>query len=130
MSNFPSDVRYTKEHEWARIEGDKVRVGVTAHAVEQLGDVTLVDLPAAGAKVEAGKRFGDIESVKAVSELFSPIAGEVLEINGDLDASPEKVNEEPYGSGWLVLLSPASVKDVDSLMDAAAYEAYLASESH
>lgn len=130
MSKFPADVRYTKEHEWARLEGDKIRVGVTSHAVEQLGDVTLVDLPAVGIKVEAGKRFGDIESVKAVSELFSPIAGEVLEVNGDLDASPEKVNEEPYGSGWLVLVSPASAAAFDSLMDAAAYEAYVASESH
>ena len=130
MSKFPADVRYTKEHEWARLEGDKIRVGVTSHAVEQLGDVTLVDLPAVGIKVEAGKRFGDIGSVKAVSELFSPIAGEVLEVNGDLDASPEKVNEEPYGSGWLVLVSPASAAAFDSLMDAAAYEAYVASESH
>jgi glycine cleavage system H protein len=130
MSNFPSDVRYTKEHEWARLEGDKVRVGVTSHAVDQLGDVTLVDLPALGTKVEAGKRFGDIESVKAVSELFSPISGEVLEINGDLDASPEKVNEEPYGTGWLVLLAASSVADLDGLMDAAAYAAYVASEAH
>jgi glycine cleavage system H protein len=130
MSNFPSDVRYTKEHEWARLEGDKVRVGVTAHAVDQLGDVTLVDLPAAGTKVTANARFGDIESVKAVSELFSPISGEVVEINAELDASPEKVNEEPYGSGWLVLITPASLSDLEGLMDAAAYQAYLASEAH
>lgn len=129
MSNFPTDVRYTKEHEWARVEGDLVRVGVTAHAVEQLGDVTLVDLPSPGTRVEAGKRFGDIESVKAVSELFSPISGEVVAINGDLDASPEKVNEGPYGVGWLVTIRPSSSAEVSALMDAAAYQAYLA-ESH
>lgn len=125
MSKFPNDVRYTKEHEWARLEGGKVRVGVTAFAVEQLGDVTLVDLPAAGIAVQGGKRFGDIESVKTVSELFSPISGEVAEINGDLDAAPEKVNEEPYGSGWLVLITPSNPAELDSLMDAATYEAYL-----
>lgn len=125
MSKFPNDVRYTKEHEWARLEGGKIRVGVTAFAVEQLGDVTLVDLPANGFKVEGGKRFGDIESVKTVSELFSPVSGEVAEINADLDAAPEKVNEEPYGSGWLVLITPSNPAELDSLMDAAAYEAYL-----
>lgn len=130
MSDFPTDVRYTKEHEWARTEGDLVRVGVTAHAVEQLGDVTLVDLPAPGTQVEAGKRFGDIESVKAVSELFSPISGEVVEINGELDASPEKVNEGPYGVGWLVVIRPSNPADVAGLMDAAAYQAYLASTGH
>lgn len=127
MSKFPSDVRYTKEHEWARLEGGKVRVGVTSYAVDQLGDVTLVDLPTVGSAVAAGKRFGDIESVKTVSELFSPIDGSVVEINADLDASPEKVNEEPYGSGWLVLVDPADAAALESLMDAAAYEAYLAS---
>jgi len=130
MSNFPNDVRYTKEHEWARLEGDLVRVGVTAHAVDQLGDVTLVDLPAVGSKVEASKRFGDIESVKAVSELFAPISGEVVEINGTLDASPEHVNEGPYGEGWLVVIKPSNPAEIDGLMDATAYEAYLASSSH
>jgi len=130
MSNFPNDVRYTKEHEWARLEGDLVRIGVTAHAVDQLGDVTLVDLPAVGSKVEASKRFGDIESVKAVSELFAPISGEVVEINGTLDASPEHVNEGPYGDGWLVVIKPSNPAELDGLMDATAYEAYLASSSH
>lgn len=130
MSNIPSDVRYTKEHEWARLEGGLVRIGVTAHAVEQLGDVTLVDLPAIGSAIEANKRFGDIESVKAVSELFAPVSGEVVEINGDLDASPEKVNEGPYEGGWLVVVKPTNPADLDGLMDAAAYEAYLASSGH
>ncbi|MFO0696753.1 MAG: glycine cleavage system protein GcvH [Polyangiales bacterium] len=130
MSDYPNDVRYTKEHEWARKEGDLVRVGVTAFAVDQLGDVTLVDLPAIGAKVEAGKRFGDIESVKTVSELFSPISGEVVEINGGIDAAPEKVNETPYGDGWLVVIRPSDAAEIDTLMDAAGYEAYLKSLDH
>lgn len=130
MSDYPNDVRYTKEHEWARKEGDLVRVGVTAFAVDQLGDVTLVDLPAVGAQVEAGKRFGDIESVKTVSELFSPISGEVVEINGGIDAAPEKVNDAPYGDGWLVVIRPSNAAEIDSLMDAAGYEAYLKSLDH
>jgi len=130
MSNFPNDVRYTKEHEWARLEGGLVRIGVTAHAVDQLGDVTLVDLPAIGSKVEASKRFGDIESVKAVSELFAPISGEVVEINAELDASPEKVNEGPYGDGWLLVVKPGNPSELDGLMDAAAYEAYVAASGH
>lgn len=126
MSNFPSDVRYTKEHEWARIEGDKVRVGVTAHAVEQLGDVTLVDLPAAGAKVEAGKRFGDIDSVKAVSELFAPLTGEIVAINDGLGDAPERVNADPYGEGWMVRIRPANPAELGGLLTAEAYERLLA----
>src|SRR5689334_11696627 len=121
MSQYPNDVRYTKEHEWARLEGGLVRVGVTAYAVESLGDVTLVDLPAVGTKVEAEKRFGDIESVKAVSELFSPISGEVVEVNGALEKTPEAVNEGPYAGGWLVVIRPSNAAELESLMDAAAY---------
>ena len=123
MSKVPSELRYTKDHEWARIEGDLVRVGVTAYAVEQLGDVTLVDLPAVGAKLEDHGHFGDIESVKTVSELFAPIAGEVVEINGELEAKPELVNEAPYEAGWMIVMKPSA--GLDGLMDAAAYEAYL-----
>lgn len=123
MSKVPSELRYTKDHEWARIEGDLVRVGVTAYAVEQLGDVTLVDLPAVGAKLEDHGHFGDIESVKTVSELFAPIAGEVMEINGELEGKPELVNEAPYEAGWMIVMKPTA--GLDGLMDAAAYEAYL-----
>ena len=130
MSDIPNDVRYTKEHEWARKEGDLVRVGVTAFAVDQLGDVTLVDLPAVGSKVEAGKRFGDIESVKTVSELFSPISGEVVEINTAIEPAPEKVNETPYGAGWLVVIRPSNPSEVDSLLDAAGYASFLKSLDH
>ena len=130
MSQYPKDLRYTKDHEWARREGAVVRVGITAHAVEQLGEVTLVDLPAPGTKVTAGERFGDIESVKAVSELFSPISGEVVEINGELEGSPELVNDGPYEGGWLITVRPSAPAELEALMDAGAYEAYLGSLEH
>jgi glycine cleavage system H protein len=125
MPNNPADLKYTKDHEWARIEGDLVRVGITLHAVEQLGDVTLVDLPAVGTRVTAGKHFGDIESVKAVSELFAPLDGEVVAVNDALKGKPELVNDAPYGDGWMIVLRPAASSEVAALMDAAAYEAFL-----
>lgn len=123
MAQNPTDVLYTKEHEWARKEGDLVRVGITTFAVEQLGDVTLVDLPAVGTKVDAGKRFGDIESVKTVSELFAPLSGEIVEVNGGLEEKPELVNDAPYGDGWIVVIRPSNPTELDALMDAAAYDA-------
>ncbi|MFW5925488.1 MAG: glycine cleavage system protein GcvH [Myxococcota bacterium] len=125
MAQFPNELMYTKDHEWARKEGDLVRIGITAHAVDQLGDVTLVDLPSAGSDLQAHERFGDIESVKAVSELFAPISGEVVEVNGELESSPELVNEAPYDQGWMVLVRPSDPSELDRLMDAAAYEDYL-----
>lgn len=125
MAQFPNELMYTKDHEWARKEGDLVRIGITAHAVDQLGDVTLVDLPSAGSDLQAHERFGDIESVKAVSELFAPISGEVVEVNGELESSPELVNEAPYEQGWMVLVRPSDPSELDRLMDAAAYEDYL-----
>jgi len=125
MPKNPADLKYTKDHEWARAEGELVRVGITLHAVEQLGDVTLVDLPAVGTKVTAGKHFGDIESVKAVSELFAPLGGEIVAVNEALKDKPELVNEAPYGDGWMIVLRPASGAEVASLMDAAAYDAFL-----
>jgi glycine cleavage system H protein len=130
MADQPSDRKYTKDHEWARVEGDRVRVGITAYAVEQLGDVTLVDLPQAGTKLRAGAHFGDIESVKAVSELFAPVSGEVVEINGELERNPERVNESPYEKGWMVVLKPDSPSELDSLLDSTAYTAFLASLAH
>ncbi|MBK8173289.1 MAG: glycine cleavage system protein GcvH [Sandaracinaceae bacterium] len=130
MANYPKDLRYTKDHEWARKEGDLVRVGITGHAVEQLGDITLVDLPAKGTKFGTHERFGDIESVKAVSELFTPIAGEVVETNKALDAKPELVNEGAYDKGWMMVLKPSNPSEVDSLMDVDAYEKYVASLDH
>lgn len=127
MAENPSDLKYTKDHEWARVEGELVRVGVTAYAVEQLGDVTLIDLPKVGAAVKAGERFGDIESVKTVSELFAPIHGEVVEVNGELESRPELANDAPYGEGWMVVLRPSDPSELGGLMDAAAYEAFLGS---
>ena len=125
MANNPAELKYTKDHEWARIEGDLVRVGITQHAVDQLGDVTLVDLPKVGASVKAGAHFGDIESVKAVSELFAPLAGEVVEVNPALADKPELVNEAPYGSGWMIVLRPSDRTQLSALLDAAGYEAFL-----
>jgi glycine cleavage system H protein len=128
MASYPSDLKYTKDHEWARVEGDLVRVGITKHAVESLGDITLVDLPAVGTKLEEHGRFGDIESVKAVSELFSPVAGEVAEVNGELADKPELVNDDCYTKGWMIALKGAG--SLDGLMDAAAYEAFLGTLDH
>lgn len=125
MSQYPTDVKYTKEHEWARVEGELVRVGITAYAVEQLGDVTLVDLPDVGDAIRAHERFGDIESVKTVSELFSPLSGEVVAVNEELDANPELVNDAPYSGGWLVLVKPNDLGELDGILDAAEYEDFL-----
>lgn len=125
MSKYPNDLKYTKDHEWARIEGALVRIGITQFAVDQLGDVTLVDLPKAGQKLQAGGHFGDIESVKAVSELFSPISGEVVEVNDALADAPEQINDAPYDKGWMIVVRPASASDVEGLMDAGAYETFL-----
>jgi glycine cleavage system H protein len=130
MSEIPRDLRFTKDHEWARQSGELVEVGITAYAVEQLGDVTLVDLPEPGTKLEAHKRFGDIESVKAVSELFAPLSGEVVEANPALRDRPELVNDTPYTAGWMLRIRPSTPADLNALMDAAAYEQYLGSLDH
>lgn len=128
-AKYPTDLKYTKDHEWARAEaGGLVRVGITQYAVDQLGDVTLVDLPKVGAALEEHGHFGDIESVKTVSELFAPIAGAVKEINKDLESKPELVNEGPYDQGWMIVLQSDS--KLEGLMDAAAYEAYLGTLDH
>jgi glycine cleavage system H protein len=126
--SIPEGLRYTKEHEWARLDGDVVVVGITAHAVEQLGDITLVTLPEPGTTVKAGESFGDVDSVKAVSELYAPIDGEVVERNAALDDAPEKVNETPYGDGWMLKIKPASAADLDRLLDAKAYSALIDAE--
>jgi glycine cleavage system H protein len=125
MAQYPTDNRYTKDHEWARLEGETVRIGVTSYAVEQLGDVTLVDLPPVGSDVQAHEPFGDVESVKTVSQLFAPISGEIVEINEELESSPELVNEAPYEQGWMIAIRPSDVSELDRLMDAAAYEEFL-----
>jgi glycine cleavage system H protein len=130
MANYPADLKYTKDHEWARREGELVRVGITSFAVDQLGDVTLVDLPAAGTTLTAGAHFGDIESVKAVSELFAPLDGDVVEANAGLADHPEQVNESPYDKGWMLLLRPKNPADLDKLFDTAAYAAFLGTLDH
>ena len=126
-SRPPDHLRYTKDHEWARVESDgAVTVGITTHAVDQLGDITLVTLPTVGTAVEAGKRFGDIDSVKAVSELFAPLTGEIVAINERLADAPESVNSDPYGDGWMVRIRPQNPAELDGLLTAAAYERLLA----
>ena len=130
MTDIPKQLRYTKDHEWAVEKNGLVEVGITAYAVEQLGDVTLVDLPEVGAKLAAHKRFGDIESVKTVSELFAPIAGEVVEINEALRDKPELINDGPYEQGWMVRIRPAAAGSLSELMDAATYETFLGSLDH
>jgi glycine cleavage system H protein len=125
LANYPANLKYTKEHEWARVEGDLVRIGITLFAVEQLGDVTLVDLPDPGTQVEASAHFGEIESVKAVSELFAPVSGEVVEVNTALADSPELVNESPYERGWMVVIRPSDPAELDELLGAGAYEQLL-----
>jgi glycine cleavage system H protein len=130
MANVPADLRYTKEHEWAKLEGDKVRVGITAFAQEQLGDVVFVELPKVGAKVTAMKTFGVVESVKAVSDLFAPLSGEVVEINAELPKKPEVVNADPYGNGWMIVIKLSNAKEWEGLMPAGDYEKLIADAGH
>jgi len=118
---IPQDLKYTSEHEWVRLEDGLARVGVTAFAQEQLGDVVYVDAPPAGTAVRAGKPFGVVESVKAVSDLYSPLTGTVVAVNGDLVDSPDLVNSDPYGAGWMVVIEPAEPAELDQLLDAEAY---------
>jgi glycine cleavage system H protein len=125
MADVPKNLKYTKEHEWARIEGNRVVVGVTSHAQEALGDVVYVELPKEGSTVSAGKQFGVIESTKAVSDLFSPISGKVVKVNGALTDNPQTVNADPYGAGWIIEIEPSDTKELAGLMDASAYEKLL-----
>ena len=123
----PSDYRYTKEHEWIHLDGGGLAtVGITDYAQHELGDVVFVELPKPGTKLEAGKALGTVESVKAVSEIYAPAAGEVLEINEALAKSPELLNQDPHGKGWLVRVKLANAGDVSKLMDAAAYQSFVA----
>lgn len=124
----PSDRRYTNEHEWVKVEGDRGTVGITDYAQKQLGDVVFLELPEVGKKLKAHERFGTVESVKAVSELFSPVAGEVVEVNSALVEKPEAVNGDPYGAGWMIRLKLADSGSAADLMEAAQYAAYVAKE--
>ncbi len=128
-NQFPDSYLYTKAHEWAREETDgTLRVGITAFAVTQLGDITLVDLPAPGSHLEAGQRFGDVESVKTVSELFSPVSGEVIEVNQALSDQPELINESAYDRGWLLVIKPSHPSELETLLDAKSYADFVAHE--
>ena len=122
----PTDLRYTKDHEWVRVDGDAATVGITAYAAEQLGDIVFVELPEAGRTLEQFATFGVVESVKAVSDLFAPLSGEVSEANGELAGQPELVNSEPYGTGWMIRLRVADPSQLDDLLDPAAYDALIA----
>jgi len=123
--NYPDDVRYTKEHEWARDEGDgRVRVGITDFAQDALGDVVYVDVPEVGTEVQAGQPFGEVESTKSVSDVYSPVTGRVIERNGGLEERPELVNEDPYGDGWIVAIEVSDGSGLEGLLDADAYRRF------
>jgi glycine cleavage system H protein len=124
--SIPADLRYTREHEWAKREGDRVRVGITAYAQQQLGDVVFVELPKVGATVTSAKTFGVVESVKAVSDLFAPISGEVVEVNTQLTKTPELVNQDPYGRGWMIVVKPSNPAEWDQLLTDRQYEEFVA----
>ena len=126
---YPTEFRYTKEHEWVKLDGDVAVVGITDYAQHELGDVVYVELPAPGTKVEAGQAFGTVESVKSVSEIFSPVSGEVVEVNAALSDHPESINQDAHGAAWLARIRAANAKsEIAALMDAAAYEAYIAEQ--
>ncbi|HEX2481063.1 MAG TPA: glycine cleavage system protein GcvH [Methylomirabilota bacterium] len=125
MATYPADLRYTQEHEWARLEGQRARVGITHYAQDQLGDVVFVELPKVGAKVTQMQSFGVVESVKAVSDLFAPLSGVVAEVNEELTREPERVNRDPYGTGWLVVIELANAAEAEKLMTAPQYEEFL-----
>jgi glycine cleavage system H protein len=126
--NYPEDRRYTKEHEWVKVEGDVGRVGITDYAQKQLGDVVYLELPEPGRVLKSHEQFGTVESVKAVSELFSPVAGEVVKVNSALVAKPETINADPHGEAWMMEVRLADAGEVAGLMDAAGYAAFVAAE--
>jgi glycine cleavage system H protein len=131
MSNIPNDMRYAKSHEWARLEDDgTVRVGISDHAQGALGDVVFVEVPAAGRKVKAGEACAVVESVKAASDIYAPVSGEIVEGNSALADAPETVNQDPYGKGWFLRIRPDNAADVNGLLDAAGYEQALKEEGH
>jgi glycine cleavage system H protein len=129
MANTPEDLSYTKDHEWVRVKGDQATVGITDHAQNQLGDVVYVELPKVGDSFEAAEPFGSVESVKAVSEIYMPLGGSVVEVNGTLNDAPERVNEDPYGAGWMIKIRMENASQVDALLTAAEYEDYIKEEA-
>ena len=122
---FPDDLKYTREHEWARTRDGKIVVGITDFAQDQLGDIVYVELPDVGDPVKKGESFGVVESTKAVSELFAPITGKVVEVNDPLSDAPETINEDPYEEGWMIVIEPSDRKELEALLDAKAYRAFV-----
>ena len=120
--NVPDDLYYTSDHEWIRVEDGRFRIGITDYAQDALGDVVFVQVPEVGASLGAGDTFGEVESTKSVSEVYAPVQGVVVEVNADLDVSPELVNAEPYGAGWMMVLEPVDLRSVEGLLDADAYK--------
>jgi len=129
MANAPEDLSYTKDHEWVRSKGNQATVGITDHAQHQLGDVVYVELPKVGDKFEASEPFGSVESVKAVSEVYMPLGGSVIEVNESLNDSPEQVNEDPYGDGWMIRIKIDNPAQVDALLTSIEYEDYIKEEA-
>ncbi len=130
MSTYPENLKYTKEHEWLKLEGDIGTIGITDHAQHELGDIVYVDLPKVGSTVRQGSTVGSVESVKAVSDIYSPVSGEVIEVNQTLAETPEKLNEDPHGEAWFAKIRVSAPEEAGKLMSAADYQAYVAAETH
>ena len=128
MSIYPKNFRYTREHEWVRVDGNTGTIGITDHAQQELGDIVFVDLPKTGTRVEQGGTLGSVESVKAVSNVYAPVSGEVIEINQALASAPEKLNTDPHGEAWLVKIRLSATKELERLLSAADYQAYIGAE--
>lgn len=123
--NLPSELKYTKEHEWVKVEGELVKIGITDFAQSELGDIVFVELPEVGEEIKQDEPFGNVESVKTVSELFAPVSGEVVEINEALEDEPEQVNDSPYDEGWMIIVKPDNLGDVEQLLTAEQYQAVI-----
>ena len=126
--SFPNDLKYTKEHEWVRVDGNNATVGITDYAQKELGDIVFVDLPQVNSEVEQNSTFGVVESVKAVSDLYSPISGKVVKVNGELNDAPEHVNKDPYGKGWMIVVEMKDKGELSNLFDVSKYQAYVEEE--
>jgi glycine cleavage system H protein len=129
MANIPDDLHYSKDHEWVRVDGNVAVVGITDYAQDSLGDVVYVELPKVGEKFASNESFGSVESVKAVSEVFCPVSGEIVGVNDSLNDAPEKVNEDPYGEGWMIRVAMSNAGEVDSMLTAAEYEDFTKAET-
>jgi glycine cleavage system H protein len=129
MTMYPENFRYTREHEWVKLEGDVGTIGITFHAQKELGDIVYVELPAPGTRVEQGKTLGSVESVKAVSDIYAPVSGEVIESNESLADSPERLNHDPHGAAWLVKVRLSAAEEVSQLLTASDYQNYIAEET-